>query len=124
MAPLFHVHLKQVAHVVERRRRPPQQALLLDGGGLGVALRDDDPAQHVAMLARHLVPYRLIIIVAKTDFLIGLTRIQEYAPAIFGHLHIIEMGPAVGIDRYGGAQINILFLISLWPHLLPPLEII
>jgi hypothetical protein len=37
----------------------PEQALLLDAGRLGVALRDDEAAERVAVLARDLLPHGL-----------------------------------------------------------------
>ncbi len=61
VAALLDVDLEQVAQVVERRRGRAEQALLLDARRLGVALGDDEAAQHVAELARHLVPHRLAV---------------------------------------------------------------
>ena len=122
---LFDVHLKQVAQVVQRRRGVAEQALLLDGGGLGVALRDDDAAEHVAELARHLVPHRLARRSRRSrSSCRPRGGVEKDAPAIIGHLHVIEVRPAVGIDRYRRAQINIFFLISLGADLLPPIEIV
>src|SRR2546425_2959802 len=40
---LLDVDLEEVAQVVERGAGVPEVALLLDRGGLGVALRDDEP---------------------------------------------------------------------------------
>ena len=56
VAAFLDVDLEQVAHVVERRRGLAQMALLLDGGRLGIALHDDQPAQRCAMLAGHVLP--------------------------------------------------------------------
>ena len=56
VARFLDVHLEEVAHVVERRRGERQPALLLHRAGLGVALRDDQAAQFVAMFARALPP--------------------------------------------------------------------
>ena len=39
--------------------------LLLDRRGLGVALRDDDAAQVRAMLAGHVLPRRLALVLAE-----------------------------------------------------------
>ncbi len=56
VAAFLDVDLEQVAQVVERRARLSQVALLLDRGGLGVALRDDQPAQVRPVFARHFLP--------------------------------------------------------------------
>ena len=62
---LLDVHLVEVAEIVERRARPAERALLLDARRLGVALRDDDPAEVRPVLARHLVPDRLPLVRAE-----------------------------------------------------------
>jgi hypothetical protein len=56
VAALLDVDLEEVAQVVEARGGLPEEPLLLDRGGLGVALGHDEPAQRVAVLARHLLP--------------------------------------------------------------------
>ena len=48
MAAFLDVHLEQVAHVVERGRRLAEVALLFHRRRLGVALDDDQPAQHAS----------------------------------------------------------------------------
>jgi len=72
----FDVHLKQVAHVVERRRGLREQALLLDAGGLGVALCDDEPAKSVSVLAGNFLPRRLAVMIAERNLavLLGAAR--------------------------------------------------
>ena len=66
MAAFLDIDLEQVAHVVERRRGPAEMALLLDRGGLRVALDDDEPAQHGAILARHFLPGGLAQMLRRT----------------------------------------------------------
>ncbi len=61
----FDVDLEQVAQVVQRRRSQSEMALLLDRRRFGVALRDDDAAQIGAMLARHVLPHRLALVIAE-----------------------------------------------------------
>ena len=56
VAAFLDVDLEQVAHVVERGRALAEEVLLLDARRLRVALDDDQPAQHGAVLARHLLP--------------------------------------------------------------------
>ena len=58
VAAFLDIDLEQVAHVVERGRGLAEMALLLDRGRLGVALDDDQPAQHGAVFARHFLPRR------------------------------------------------------------------
>ena len=58
MAAFLDIDLEQVAHVVERGRGIAEVALLLDGGRLGVALDDDQAAQHRAIFAGHVLPGR------------------------------------------------------------------
>jgi hypothetical protein len=123
VAALLDIDLEQVAHVVERRRRLAEVALLLDRGRLGVALDDDEPAQHGAVLARHLLPGRLAEMLAEIDLAAFLLRRQEDAPAVFGHAHVIELRPAFRIDRDRGAQIDERLLEAFRPHVVPPVEI-
>jgi hypothetical protein len=94
VAAFFHVDLEQVAQVVERRRGQAQVALLLHRCRLGVALRDDDAAQVGAVFARHVLPGRLALVLAEVNPAIGVRRVQEDAPAIVGHLHVLEVRPA------------------------------
>ena len=54
-----------------RRRRQAEVALLLDRGRLGVALRDDDPAQVGAVLAGHVLPGGLALVVAEVDLAVS-----------------------------------------------------
>ena len=63
---LLDVDLEQVAQVVEARRGGAEVALLLDRGRLGVALDDDQPLQVGAVLARHLLPGRLALVLRRS----------------------------------------------------------
>ena len=123
MAALLDVDLEQVAHVVERRRGLAEMALLLDRRGLGVALDHDEAAQHGAIFARHVLPHRLADDARRTESCDPPRRRQQDAPAVFRHLDVVELGPALGIDRHRGAQIDEQFLEALRPHVLPPVEI-
>src|SRR5260370_29541103 len=67
MQGLFHMDLEEIAQIVERGTGVAEPALLLDRGRLRVALCHDEPAQGRAMLARHLLPYRLADRIAKAD---------------------------------------------------------
>ena len=51
VAAFLDVHLEEVAHVVERWRSLAEMTLLLDACGLGVALDDDEAAQHQTLSA-------------------------------------------------------------------------
>ena len=95
VAALLHVHLEEVAHVVEAGRGEAQPALLLHRGRLGVALDHDEPAQVGPVLAGHLRPHRLAQVVAEGDRPVGLGLGQEDAPAVVGHLDRAEVGPAL-----------------------------
>ena len=64
---LLHVDLEQVAQVVQGRGGRAEVALLLDGGGLGVALDDDQPLQLGPVLPGHLLPGRLALVRAERD---------------------------------------------------------
>jgi hypothetical protein len=98
-------------------------ALLFHRRGLGVALDDDEAAQHGAVFARHLLPDRLAHVTPKGDVPAVLGRRKEDAPAVVRHLDVIELGPTLGIDRHGGAQIDQRLLEALGPHGLPPVDI-
>ncbi len=74
VAAFLDVDLEQVAQVVERGAGEPEMALLLDRRGLGVALRDDDPAQVRAVLAGHLLPRGLALVLAEVDLAFAVGR--------------------------------------------------
>ena len=123
VAAFLDIDLEHVAHVVERGRGLAEMALLLDRGRLGVALDDDEAAQHGAIFARHVLPGRLAVMAAERDLAALLLRRQQDAPAVFGHLHVVELGPALRIDRDGGAQIDQRLLEAFRPHVLPPVDV-
>ncbi len=123
VAALLDVDLEHVAHVVERRRGLAEMALLLDRRRLGVALDDDQAAQHGAVFARHLLPGRLAEVAAERNLAALFLRRQQDAPAVFRHLHVVELGPALGIDRDRGAQIDQRLLEAFRPHVLPPVDV-
>src|SRR5258707_10902732 len=67
MPALLDIDLEEVPEIVERRAGMAEETLLLDRGGLGVALRHDQPAQYRAVLAGDLLPGRLAVLVAEAD---------------------------------------------------------
>ena len=99
-----------------------EQPLLLDRRWLGVALGDDQAAQGRAQLAGHFLPSRLALVVAVGDHAVGILPGEEDPPAIVRHLHIAEVGPAVGLGRDRGAQIDVEVQRAVRPHVLPPVE--
>ena len=123
VAALLDVDLEEVAHVVEARRGEAQPALLLDRGRLGVALDDDEAAQVGPVLAGHLRPHGLALVVAVGDGAVGLGLGQEDAPAVVRHLDRAEVGPAVLADRDRGAQEHVRVLVGDRTELPPPLEV-
>ena len=123
VAALLDVDLEHVAHVVERGRGLAEMALLLDRGRLGVALDDDQAAQHGAVFARHLLPGGLAAVPAEGNLAVLLLRRKQDAPAVFRHLHVVELGPALGVDRHRGAQIDQRLLEALRAHGLPPVDV-
>ena len=123
MAAFLDIDLEQVAQVVERRRGLAEMALLLDRGRLGVALDHDQAAQRGAVFARDFLPGRLAVILAEGNDAVLFLRRQQNAPAIFRHLHIVELGPAARIDRIGGAQIDQRLLKAFRPHVAPPVHV-
>jgi hypothetical protein len=52
---------------------------------------------------------------AERNLAIRLLRSKKNAPAVVRHLHIVELGPALGIDRDRGAQINERLLEAFGP---------
>ncbi len=103
VAAFLHVHLEQVAQVVLARAGESEVTLLLDGRGLGIALGHDDAAQVGAMLAGHVLPGVLALVVAEMDLAVLLGRVEENAPAVIGHLHMAELRPALRVHAHGGA---------------------
>ena len=123
VAAFFYIHLKQVAQIVERRAGLAQSALLLDRGRLGVALGDDQAAQFGTVLTRHVGPHRFTLVLAEGDFAALFRWRQKNAPTVFRHPHMTVMGPALGIDADGGAQIDLEVAGLDRPQIVPPLQI-
>src|SRR5436853_5940964 len=98
-------------------------ALLLDRCRLGVALHDDQAAQHRAVFARHLLPGRFALMRSEADFAVLDRRRQQDAPTVFRHADKAEFGPALGIDADSGAQIDEVLLEPLRAAVAPPVEI-
>ncbi len=101
-----------------------EHALLLDRGRLGVALGHDDAAQRVAELAGHFLPRRLAEVVAAGNGAIRLGRREEDAPAVVRHLDVVEVGPALGIDRDRRTQVDLVGLEAAGTGILPPLQVV
>src|SRR5437879_2227532 len=99
-----------------------QVPLLLDRRGLRVALGDDEAAEGAAILARHLLPGGLALVIAEVDLATGLRLGQEDPPAVLGHPHIVELRPALGVHAHGRAEVGLLGLEAERSHVLPPLE--
>ena len=123
MAAFLDVDLEQVAQIVKGGADLAEQALLLDRGGLGVALGDDEAAQIGAVFAGHLLPGRLPLVHAEVDLAAFLGRRQENAPAVVRHAHVVVVGPALGADVDGGAQIDVEFLAFRGAEIAPPLNV-
>jgi hypothetical protein len=87
---------------------------------LGVALGDDDAAEHVAQLAGDLLPGGLALVIAEADLAVGVGRRQEDAPPVLGHAHVVEVRPAIGLDRDRGAQVDVVGLEAGRADVLPP----
>ena len=122
MAPFLDVDLEQVAQVVERRAGEPEMALLLDRRRLGVALRDDEAPQVRPVLAGHFLPRGLALVRAEIDLAPGLGRREEDAPAIVGHLDVIEVRPALRLDADRRAQVDVGLAGAFGPHVAPPVQ--
>jgi hypothetical protein len=101
-----------------------QQALLLDRGRLRVPLGDDDPPQVVPELPGDLLPGRVPVEVAEADPAVVLGRSQEDPPAVVGHLHVVEVRPALAVHGDRGAQVDVVGLEPLRTGVLPPLEVV
>src|SRR6266849_1075297 len=119
---LLDVDLEDVAQVVERGAGAAEMPLLLDGRRLRVALGDDEAAEGAAILARHLLPGGLALVIAEVDLPTRLRLGQEDAPAVLGHPDIVELRPALGVHAHGRAEVGLLGLEAERSHVLPPLE--
>src|SRR5712692_7528801 len=96
--------------------------LLLHRRGFGIALGDDDPPQIGAVLAGYVLPDGLALVIAEIDFAFAVGGREEYPPAVFRHLHIIEMRPTARMDADGGSQVHVGGVRALRAHVRPPLE--
>ncbi len=124
VAAFLDVDLEEIPKVVLARAGQAEVALLLDRGRLGVALGDDDPAKIGAVLARHFLPRRLALVAAEVDLPARLRVVEEDAPAVVGHLHVVEVRPAAGLDADRRAQVHVEVVRAVRPHLLPPRQVV
>src|SRR5260370_39451435 len=120
VTPFFDVHLENVPQVVHRRARRAEHSLLLHGSGFGVSLSDDHPAQSRAIFTRHFLPSRLSFVHSEIHFAFFITRLQENAPAVFRHLYVAKLRPAVGFHADGGSQVHLIVVALVWSHVVPP----
>ena len=122
MAALLDVHLIKRTQVIKGRADHAQAALLLHRGRLGVALGDDQAAQFGAVFAGHVLPGGLALVAAEVDlaafFLVG----EKNAPAVLGHPHVVELGPAGAGNVDGGAQVDVVGRALHGAEFVPPVE--
>src|SRR4030095_5512088 len=85
VAAFLHVDLEEIAGVVEEVTGAPEMAVLRDGGGPGVPLGDDEATEGAAVLARHLLPRGLPLVVAEVDLPSRLGLGEEGGPPVLGH---------------------------------------
>src|SRR5580700_4311658 len=122
MAPFFDVDLKNISQVVEGRARKAESLLLFDGGRLGVALRYDHAAQDGAILAGDILPGRLALVAAEIYLARFVARLEEDAPAVFGHPHVSELSPAIGFHAGRRAEVDLVVAGFIGAHVGPPAE--
>src|ERR1700719_1154778 len=106
MAALFHIHLEQVAHVVQRWRGRPEMALLSHRSRFGVALDHQQPAQHRSILTRNVLPGGFTLVSAERDGAAIDSRGKKNTPTILRHLDETEFGPAFAAHTNRGTQIH------------------
>src|SRR5919198_1342591 len=85
-----------------RMRGESEKLLLLNGSGLGVALDDDQALQVGAVLAGHLLPDRLALVLAEPDDPVRVALGEEDPPAVVGHVDVVEVSPALAADADRG----------------------
>src|SRR5262245_35295069 len=121
MASFLDVDLKQVAQVIERWAGAPEMPLLLDRCRFRIALRHNQTAQGAAVCPWPGLPDRLALMVSEGNRAVWYRLGQKDAPAILGHLNIVEMRPAVGLHTDGRTQVHVILRRALWTQRLPPL---
>src|SRR3984893_7972363 len=119
----FDIHLENVPQIVHRRTRQPQHPLLFDRGGFRVALGNDDSAQGGSVFTGHFLPRRLTLVNAEIHLALLVTRLQENTPAIFGHLYITKLRPAIWFHAGGGSKVDVVVVALVRSHVVPPTEV-
>ena len=61
--------------------------------------------------------------ITESDAVFRFGRSHEDAPAILGHLDVVEVGPAARFDRDSGSQVDVVGLEPRRPHVIPPLHV-
>ena len=123
VTPFFHVHLKNVPQIVQGRTRHPQHLLLFDRSGFRIALRNDDSPQDRAIFTRDFLPGWLTLVNAEIHLALFVARLQENAPAVFRHFHIVKLRPAVGFHTDRCAQVHIIIVTLIRTHVVPPAHV-
>src|SRR5690606_35106268 len=56
------------------------------------------------------------------DLAFGVAGVEEDAPAVVAHLHVVEMRPAARVHADGGAQVDVEIDRTFRAHVAPPTE--
>ena len=107
VAALLHVHLEEVAQVVQARRRGTEVALLLHRRRLRVTLDHDQPLEIRAVLPRHLLPRRLALVRPERDLPLPRPLGQEDSPPVVLHRDVSELRPAFPANVDGRTQVDV-----------------
>src|SRR5207245_6101096 len=97
--------------------------LLFDRSGFRIALRDDDSAQDRAIFTRDFLPGWLTLVNAEIHLALFVARLEENAPAVFRHFHIVKLRPAVGFHTDRSAQVHIITVTLIRTHVVPPAHV-
>ena len=124
MAALFHIDLKEIAQVVHRRCGEAEMALLLNRCGLGVALRDNNAAQVRTMLAGHVLPRGLALVLTKAHGALFVTRIHENTPPVIRHFDVTKLRPTGRINAHCRAQVHLVLHRTFGAHVVPPVQVV
>jgi hypothetical protein len=124
VSAFFPVDLEQITQVVERWAGKAELPLLFHRRGLGVALGHDQPPQRRSVFTGDVLPHRFTAMVTERDGPAGVGLGQEDAPTVLGHFYEAGVGPAIGFDADGGAQIDIEVGAAVGSQVLPPLHVV
>ena len=124
VAAFLHVDLEQISQVIQRRGGLAQHTLLFDRCRLRITLGHNQPPEGRTVFPGYILPHRVALMIAKSDFPVWHWLVQENAPSVFWHFDVIKICPAIGVYVHCRPQIDVITLCAFRAEFVPPAQVI